>query len=293
VKLLGLFLMVAAAPAFAGGDEVRVHMVVPGQQALQSLAADQGFGEPVDFVVEPLIADAPSNQARAQKEIWWYCTIDGQGPIPDCFITLSWEARANDAGHVHSHVGTRPKGRFSRTSGAVDSSDYYFKTTYYSSDVSGIVDVTAACNSCTDVDVTKIGVGITGFVELPAAASADSGYVLTGSDQYHPRNHYGQPEFVAAVQAAFNTYHDRTQLTIRANDISLPLGGLFDVQTASQVGYDWTRPHRYHRLGQSMDTSIPPSNSARLVYTQALSAGGVIPLHEDSHHWHLHLGGHL
>lgn len=288
-----LLLLASATSAQTSNGRIKVGMYVPGGQPIQSLAPDGSFGEPVTFVVEPLISDTPTNVLRAQKEIWWYCYVDGVGMVPDCVITLFWAARPNSGGHIHEHVGTRPRGQFSRSFGRVDQSDLYFKTTYYSSEVSGIIDVLSDCNQCTEGDLSTIGVGLTGMVEIPAPASDDSGYTLTGADQYHPFNHFGQSDFVYAVLSAFSTYHEETNLKIRANDLSLELGGIFDIQTGSKAGYDWTRPHRYHRLGQSMDTSIPPTKRARAVYTQALAAGGIIPLHEDSRHWHLHAGAHL
>lgn len=295
---LTLIIFLVAGSALAANDVVQVKMFVPGDQPVQSLVSGGSFDEPIDFVVEPLITDSPSNVLRAQKEIWFYCVINGNR-TPDCVITLTWEARADNAGHIHSHVGTRPKGRFSRTTGQVDQSDWYFKTVYYSSEVSGIIDVTINCNSCTTLGQAKIGVGITGLVELPEPASADSGYTLTGANQYHPFNHFGQSNFVYSVLQAFYDFHnpipasDTPRPAIKANDTSLELGGVFDVQTPRFDGYDWTPPHRYHRLGQSMDTSFPTTKSGQRAYEAAMNLNGIDVLKEDAFHWHLHVGGHL
>lgn len=289
----------------ASSAEVRVGVYMPSSNTVRALSTNASFGEPVDFAIEPLIVDPPSNAARAKQEIWIYCFIEGVGIISDCNINLDWKARESSAGHLHSHIGVRPKGKFSITEGRVDQTDFYFKTTYSASDVSEIVDVTINCSSsflsCT-TGTAKIGVGITDFVELPASASSGSGYSLTGDDVYHPFNHFGQRDFIFALLDSFSKYHAMTEevehvgRAVSANDISLELGGVFDVPAKGQPGFDWTPPHRYHRLGQSIDISVPQTAVAQRILRGLLAAYGIFPHPEprvNPNHWHLHVGAHL
>lgn len=286
---LGAIAIMLALPIVANAQqttEVQVHAFDPATGRVLDAAPPQ-LAEAPDFTVQPLYP-ARHNDAQAQKEIWWYCTSPQGGRLLDCHITLNWEARANDAGHVHSLAAyPRPNGSFSATEGPVSQVDGYFRTTYYASEVAGLIDVTSSCivpfSRCADGH-TKIGVGLTNLVALAAA----DGIELTGATQYHPSNHYGEPTFVASIQNVASAYHlAEPQYMLRVNDMSLENGGVFDVEANGETGYDWTPPHAEHRLGQNADVSIPPTAAARRDLQQALRDNGRVVGVAHHDHWHL------
>lgn len=115
----------------------------------------------------------------------------------------------------------------------------------------------------------KITVSVPGLVLLPAHPSL---YTKTGGTTEHPgppgssidTDHYGDPVFlrkITSITSDFKHYclsHACSQALSRAiqnetvliNDISLPLGGGFDIHG------DWTIPHKDHREGRAVDYNL-------------------------------------
>jgi hypothetical protein len=109
------------------------------------------------------------------------------------------------------------------------------------------------------------GVGITGLEDLGTGA----GYVLTGDKPQHPSNHWGVAAFAMALRRVASEYaNEHPDHPLRYNDMSLPMGGLFDIATRSQSGYDWTPPHKTHRLGTNLDMGIPQGNARRALVSR-------------------------
>ena len=88
---------------------------------------------------------------------------------------------------------------------------------------------------------------VDGLVLFSGAGS----YSLKGEKPAHPNNHYLCSR--AAVDSLINAANAfakakwNTTGTMRLNDMSLELGGLFDVDS------NWNRPHSLHRAGKSVD----------------------------------------
>ena len=114
------------------------------------------------------------------------------------------------------------------------------------------------------------------------------GYTLTGDREPHPSNHWGVPAFLAGARNVARLFAlEYPGQALRYNDVSLQYGGVFDVATATAAGYDWTPPHRTHRLGTNMDIGIPRGNAERALLLRLYQAEGIRVLQEDAYHWHL------
>ena len=100
-------------------------------------------------------------------------------------------------------------------------------------------------------------VAVPGLVELPPSPGL---YVrcgitasCTGQDNVspvHPSAFFGDPRLVAKVQAVVQRFQALyPELALQLTDMSLPMGGLFDLDTS------WEPPHNRHRNGRSVDVS--------------------------------------
>jgi hypothetical protein len=72
---------------------------------------------------------------------------------------------------------------------------------------------------------------------------------LTGSHDVHPDNHWGSAGMVGALVSLADSLHAEYNLRLFVNDMSLPLGGKFDLSAAYGPGGD----HDEHRDGRSAD----------------------------------------
>lgn len=283
--MLWVGLLAAAPAAWAGEMEVRAEVVSSADSPVTAL---DRFPADVDFAVEALYPRR-NNQARARIEIRYSC-VDPEtgGRYVPCYITLDPPvARADSGGHIDSlHAANRPTGRHQPAQGNVD--DYgYFHSTYYASEVGGIVDSVINCTTFWVVcrsGTVSFGVGIQTLEDL----GAGTGYTLTGAKAPHPSNHWGVPGFLAAVRNVADLFEDDyPDSPLLYNDVSLQYGGVFDVATRTAAGYDWTPPHASHRLGTNMDIGIPRGNAQRALLLRLYQAEGVAVLQEDAFHWHL------
>ncbi|MFC5576909.1 hypothetical protein ACFPOA_02635 [Lysobacter niabensis] len=154
----------------------------------------------------------------------------------------------------------------------------------YSSVVQSVVHCVTLWVACRDGSVS-FGVGLDNLQEL----GVGTGYVLTGDKTPHPSNHWGEPNFVAAVVSDAESFNGQYPATILSyNDISQQYGGVFDVQTRTQTGYDWTPPHKGHRRGTNMDIGIPPTVEQRNTLERLYSLQNVTVFREDAAHWHIY-----
>ena len=90
----------------------------------------------------------------------------------------------------------------------------------------------------------------TGFVSL-IDPGPTTGLRYTGQTATHPNNHNGSVElhfFVRDLATNYNNDADPgDQGSFGLNDMSLPLGGVFDISA------DWSPPHSRHRFGTDCD----------------------------------------
>jgi hypothetical protein len=115
-----------------------------------------------------------------------------------------------------------------------------------------------------------VRVEVPGLVALPLLA-LDSPFIfwrLTGKADEHPSNHWGTPNTIESIQLIARDFFEGINpeltsplWTLGINDMSLPLGGLFDIAEAVKDGDrivgrlppDWLPPHKSHRVGTSVD----------------------------------------
>jgi hypothetical protein len=163
-------------------------------------------------------------------------------PLPGVPVQLMARPVQNSGGHIHD--GDRPVGSFSVKSGKTGG-DGKFVSIYTASQFGGIerIIVTAAGVTDSVADTVKVD----SLVQFSGAGD----YSLTGSTDSHPNNHYlvSQNAISDLISAAdsFAVKDWNTTGTMRLNDMSLPWGGLFDIDI------NWTTPHRAHRIGKSVD----------------------------------------
>lgn len=286
--LVVLICLGVGTPAYAS-DGVRVEITKGDAAQTTEVSGSTSplvFPEDVDFTLEPLYP-ARNNLARAKIQLRYSCVPEsGGGLVIPCYITID-EAVARDGsgGHV-AHPGERPPGRQVPSSGWVGQ-DGYLHSTYYASEVAGVMDVAIHCRtmfgSCKSGKVV-FGIGVQGMEDLGQGV----GYILTGHKPQHPSNHWGVPGFLAAVRGVAAQFaKDNPDSPLSYNDISLEYGGVFDVATQRAAGYDWTPPHASHRLGTNMDIGIPRGAGNRALALRLFQMAGVRVLQEDQFHWHL------
>jgi len=102
-------------------------------------------------------------------------------------------------------------------------------------------------------DTVSVVEKVPGLVPLPTGANNLITY--TSTERFHalPNSNYGIPDAVRAVSQAVRSYAEElgmaSDIFLAAIDMSLPLGGLFDING------NWSSPHELHRAGKSVDFS--------------------------------------
>jgi hypothetical protein len=100
-------------------------------------------------------------------------------------------------------------------------------------------------------------IGVQGLVEVPDPG-ADSHYVKSRTPEAEHPNSVAfniKPEHLSQLYKIANRYYQTyqnkrdVQRPLSLNDMTLPLGGLFD------VNHDWAPPHRSHRDGTDVDVN--------------------------------------
>ncbi len=221
------------------------------------------------------------------------------------------DGTAEDGGHVHDGTRQQQTGTFTqsadkggqRMTSCVASLDAQghgsCKATYVGSQVSGVETITGSAAGFPDAQ-TKVRVAVPGLVELPQNPAR---YVLVGAPNNHAgtndpcipqamaptsrhfQNHFGQPRLNQAVQAIADKMRNETGgVLLRVNDMSLSLGGLFDIQN------NWQPPHVDHRVSLAVDIPFTGVRSGTCaVYSQIRlqiairKATGQAPLIEADH----------
>ncbi|HOJ86279.1 MAG TPA: hypothetical protein PK103_06165 [Elusimicrobiales bacterium] len=124
------------------------------------------------------------------------------------------------------------------------------------------------------------------YVVVPNLIQLSTGtnYVLWGETETHPYNHFGTKKLVDTIVEIANEYKsyfpDSQPLYI--NDMSLPWGGLFDINN------DWKSPHKLHRCGNQVDirkVMIPQENRRKFI--EIVCKKTKFLLNENPPHYHI------
>ncbi|MDO8637588.1 MAG: penicillin-insensitive murein endopeptidase, partial [Dehalococcoidia bacterium] len=122
-----------------------------------------------------------------------------------------------------------------------------------------------------------IGIIVPGLSELPESSLYDR----VGIKPIHPQSHFATSSVLASLTSLAQKYFEAFPgYKLEINDISLPYGGLFD------INFDWAPDHVSHRLGTDADVRLVPAGQReklrRLIYRSGMSK---IIVYSD--HWHL------
>lgn len=109
---------------------------------------------------------------------------------------------------------------------------------------------------------------------VPLVAGDD--YELVGIRTAHRSSHHGRPEFIAILKSVAKQLNSAGNLNLQVNDISLPAGGVFD------LNLNWKPSHFTHRFGKNADIRRVPVDKRRLLY-DIFRQQGVTVLDEGDH----------
>ncbi len=208
------------------------------------------------------------------------------GPLPDRSVELTVDGVEQSGGHQHG--GTMPPGSLSSTSVSTGASGIAEVT--FTADVFGGSVQVGGTSSGAASALETISVRIPGLVELFEAGSVDTIGVTTT----HPSNHWGTSQMIGALVALADTFRHYTQnaRTLQVNDISLTLGGKFDV-APTPINYNPDGDHKEHRAGVSADIRTEGSDplttaQRKFIYAWWEEHGGNVLEHTGTNaHYHL------
>ena len=182
----------------------------------------------------------PKNAGSSQTTSTITVSLTSPAPPEGCTVNLSIEPVANSGGH--SHDGNRPKGSITPAVIPLTNTKTSDTATYTSNVVSGEERIIATVTGG-DESQAKIKVRVRTLGEM----GESSAWKLTGQTTIHPVNHYGTYTVVGIIGNMAADYYEETGIAIGINDMSLPWGGLFDINN------NWSTPHSLHRVGKSVD----------------------------------------
>jgi hypothetical protein len=175
-------------------------------------------------------------------------------PVANRRVHVTLTARDGEGGHVASeHATPRPWGEVDSQDVMTDASGKA-KAVWTLPEFGGGIDVKA---DLPDVagdpsDQITVQLGVSGLKALAAGTK----YEFTGIKTMHPESHYGTATLNSElVKLADSTYASMNHLVVGYNDMSLPLGGRFDVTAKGAAGGQWNASpnHCSHRRGDAVD----------------------------------------
>ncbi len=272
--------------------------LISGVKITVTYGANTPMGADSNPFILPIFTSHTGSGRRAPKPQYdghdWDTTlamtiqVDSAGQhIPSLGLTLSLSAADSGGtgsdsvfGHFHSDSSyPKPVGTLSHTSLTTDDSGRA-TVTYTAGTVSEPVTLVIA-TAHGDSLQKRWTVGVGGLEELdPSGTYIDT----TGAISPHRKSFYAVPAMIPYLVAAADSIHRLFGHDLLLNDMSLPYGGFFDLDT--HWGADSIK-HLEHRLGRSADADVHGKAYARLykIWTSDSSAG-LFVFPEGSH---LHL----
>jgi Carbohydrate binding module (family 6) len=210
------------------------------------------------------ISFAAGMTGRNDANISCWATDDlGQG-VPNVLISLSFNTSStglDDGGH-QNHTGARPRGIL-RPSSVRTNNVGNAQARFIAPPFSGSVDIDISANG-SQVDSERITTLVPGLQQLFGGTN----YMLIGSNNNHPSNHWVKPDVVTSIQQIADDYRNQVYpngfpagpaagpgetvndyYKFHYNDCSLRLGGKFD------LNHNWNANghHDEHRIGINCD----------------------------------------
>ena len=234
------------------------------------------------FDILPSVTSTQSGFNEPQMTAFFACFIPAtQTLVAFCDLSITLQRVPNSGSHDHDDP-SRPLGRFEPASGN-SGSDAILETTYFSPEVSGVVSLTATGvgpqgQIFGPLNLT-IGVRVPGLKDLGPGAN----YNLIGQTPIHPVNHFGTPQFDGKLVKVANLYAAAFPGNkLNYNDISLPLGGIFDLDA------NWLPLHVSHRFGVDVDMRLV-ALAQRHKLDHIIKRAGISTIFKKKEppHWHL------
>lgn len=261
-------------------------MIVPESGKPVASNANSGSISTASFhVLRP--SDRSASNAFKSTTTFYVIVVDvwTGAIVPNAYVWLTPQSRPNGGGHDH-HDNSRPPGEYDRYEGSTGSDGWQFQVTYTAPEVSGPVDTYVACSSPSGYcygGTFSLYVQVDGLVPLNAGLNYNlvGSYGMPGVGSRHISNHNGRPSFTSSLVYLADLYYFQYGSKLEYNDLSLPLGGLFDVFN------NWRPDHWEHRMGISADLRLVPvarRNQLRNLL-KAASIVGTTKIHRD--HWHI------
>ncbi len=224
------------------------------------------------YAVNPLRAQpvhAPSS--RVSIEVW--CEDDRKRPVPNCSMSIQTRPRQYSNAHLHmggnqpvSLLGTSETGPFSEHI-IVNTGSRGKTTVWLKTHTVGQAEDLLACSARGCIAQTYF-IGYNNFVEV---LENNLWFHVGGSTTNHGDNrwnHWMTPSAMRKLTATVASFKSKNPSLgkLAVNDMSLPLGGTFDIRR------NWRPPHEEHSIGTAVDIrgnggpgSIPPSKLADFV----------------------------
>ncbi len=255
--------------------EQQISWTQPGAVTLEQL-------QPHFIEIEPSVTSTSHRAAIHTNNLLFACVNRFTGQlILFCDITIAFGDVLDDGGHVHvDPAAPRPLGQFDPAFGN-SGSNGFLGTIYTSPEASGIWEMRVTgvgpAGEVVAPFESTIFVRVPGLPELLPGANYD----LVGQTAIHPNNHFGTPQFNGKLVKVANLYVAAFPGNkLRYNDISLPLGGVFDISAT------WLPLHASHRFGEDIDIGLVPASQTRSL-TRFIKAAGIRTRKVEGNHWHL------
>ena len=194
-------------------------------------------------------------------------------------VSVNLEDKPIEYSGGHDHNGDRPSGTFEDINITTDSTGRA-STEWTPPEFGGYEKIIARTTNTffPAADTDTVTVRVDGLTFLPATPY----YEKVGGTQYHhgppgyaeDHNHYGTPDLVGAIYGMASNYRNNGGEIISINDMSLPFGGLFDIDG------NWSPPHQTHRDGRNVDMGGSGINGRFLKHS--LMVDTIIPAMERS-----------
>ena len=205
----------------------------------------------------------------------WY--VSGtQGSSVDISLERLW----GTGGHLHSGgpVGSVSPSSFTLTGPYPQN----VQVTFTAPDACGNIRQRGVFSDGT-VDTDYNNVAYLGLEQLLGSQNI----VLTGRTDSHPDNHYGTSSLVTGLRALALAFYQEFGKPLYVNDMSLVVGGLFDIND------DWDTPHSTHRYGRNADLNRGDMSETERTFFEntAVSLGFTVEVHPSGEgrppHWHI------
>ncbi len=170
----------------------------------------------------------------------------------------------SDAPYGHSHTGhngaVKPAGTLSQMTVNTGQQGLVVLS-YRAGEVSGPITIRAQSTGVAENRVS-LAVGVPGLIPMVQRPSD----TLIGYVWAHPVNHHGLPIMVAKLDTLADDFFVKFHTRIHYNDMALPLGGKFDLDSLwGQVA----RRHAEHRAGRDIDVRITNMSLAQQSFVDA------------------------